>query len=159
MSIKNLARRLAAARMIKEIVDREAKRLSAELETQMAELGIRAMDPVDLNGDKMAAINLTAGRRTAIVTDGRAFLEWVRTHYPDEIMSTVNPAFEERLRRDALTAGLGVGPGGELLEFIQIRQGDPYIAVKLDPEALGRTSSWVLEDDEVPQLEFKKLRG
>lgn len=81
------------------------------------------------------------GRKTITVTDERALLAWVKEHHPEEIVESVNPAF---LKTFSEVDGQ-VHWQGEPVDFMAVKQGDPYISVK--------------SNDETPFLVAQLLRG
>lgn len=71
------------------------------------------------------------GRKSIVVKDERALLEWVKEHHPTEIVESVNPAF---LKTFGEVDGQ-VHWQGEPVDFMAVKAGEPYIAVKATDEA------------------------
>lgn len=70
------------------------------------------------------------GRKTIVVDDARALLAWVKERHPEEIVESVNPAF---LKTFGEVEGQ-VHWQGEPVDFMVVKQGEPYIAVKGNDE-------------------------
>ncbi|ORA25215.1 hypothetical protein BST13_33300 [Mycobacterium aquaticum] len=70
------------------------------------------------------------GRKSIVVSDDRALLAWVKEHHPDEIVESVNPAF---LKTFSEIDGQ-VHWNGEPVDFMAVKQGEPYLAVKGNDE-------------------------
>jgi len=93
-------------------------------------------------GEKIGTVGVNAGRKTARVTDARAALLWAMNKYPDEITRIVNPAFLKALTDYAALFAEAGEPGvdpkdGELLDFIQVQQGAPYVTVTTTKEGVA----------------------
>lgn len=110
-----------------------------------AELGTRRVERVGAylpDGEKMGAVGYSAGRKTAKVTDQAAALKWCLDRYPDEIVKAINPAFLKGILDVSKTGQVG-DPGvdprtGELLNFVQVMQGDPFVTVTTTDEGVAR---------------------
>lgn len=116
------------------------------------DLGARRVERVGAylpDGTKMATVGYSGGRKTAKVTDEAAALRWCITKYPAEIVRAVNPAFLKALTDYALMVGQIGEPGvdprtGEVLDFIQVVQGSPYVRITTTPEGFGRMEALAL---------------
>lgn len=109
------------------------------------DMGIRRVERVGayLDGMKIAAVGYTKGRKSARVTDPAAALKWCLDKYPDEIVKAVNPAFLKALTDYAVKDGQIGDPGvdprtGEVLDFIKVSQGSPYVSVTTTKEGVDR---------------------
>lgn len=111
-----------------------------------ADLGARHVEKVGAylpDGVKLGAVAYRPGNKTAKVIDPAAALRWCITTYPDEIVRAVNPAFLKALTDFAQKTGKVGEPGvdprtGEVLDFIKVVQGAPYVAVTTTEEGVQR---------------------
>jgi hypothetical protein len=93
-------------------------------------------------GEKIGTVALSMGRKTAKVTDAAAALRWCAERYPDALIQAINPAFLKKIVDYSAAVG-GVGePGidpdtGELLDFITVNEGDPYVKVTTTKEGVA----------------------
>jgi hypothetical protein len=114
--------------------------------TVTEDMGVRRVERVGAylpDGTKMAAVGYNGGRKTAKVTDPAAALKWCLDRHPDEIVQAVNPAYLKALTDYALKVGEVGEPGvdphtGELLDFIEVQQGSPYVTVTTTKEGVAR---------------------
>lgn len=75
-------------------------------------------------------------RKPVPIVDSAAFLEWVKEHRPDELVSHVNPAFEKAFVAALRCVGDVVVDGnGEVIEFASVHRPAPYLTVRLTEEA------------------------
>jgi hypothetical protein len=119
------------------------KDLRAKVTADMGASHVERVGAYLPDGTKLAAVGHTDGRKAAKVTDPVAALKWCIERYPEEIVQAINPAFLKRLTDHAKTVGkvgeLGVDPGtGEMLPFIEVVQGDPFVTVTATEEGVQR---------------------
>lgn len=123
------------------------KPMEAALRARVTEdMGARHVERVGAylpDGTKLAAVGYTPGRVTAKVTDPDAALRWCLRAYPDEIVHAINPAFLKALTDYAKKVGKvgdeGVDPRtGEVLTFIEVVTGSPYVTVTTTDEGVDR---------------------
>lgn len=122
------------------------KPMEAALRARVTEdMGARHVERVGAylpDGTKLASVGYTPGRTTAKVTDPEAALKWCLDRYPDEIVKAINPAFLKGILDVSKTGQVG-DPGvdprtGELLNFVQVMQGDPFVTVTTTDEGVAR---------------------
>jgi len=94
------------------------------------------------SGEKIGAVSLSKGRKTAKVTDAAAALRWCLAKYPEAIVQAINPAFLKKLTDHSAAVGMIGEPGvdpetGEALDFIEVQQGDPYVTVTTTKEGVA----------------------
>jgi hypothetical protein len=88
------------------------------------------------NGENIGRATWIEGKETLAVFDAAAFQEYVTDNWPDELITTVNPAFQK-----ALLAGLKVVGGtvidktGEPVPGVALRESAPYVSVRKSDEA------------------------
>lgn len=113
-----------------------------------ADMGSRHVEKVGAylpDGTKIASVSRSGGKKTAKVIDPAAALRWCLQRYPDEIVQAVNPAFLKMLTDHAASGAVGE-PGvdprtGEILDFIEVQQGSPYVTVTTTDEGRGRMTA------------------
>jgi hypothetical protein len=111
-----------------------------------ADLKVRKVEKVGAylpDGEKLGAVGLNPGRKTATVTDSGAALRWALAHRPEAVVQTVAPAFLKALTDYAAKVGEPGEPGvdpetGEVLDFIEVRQGNPFVTVTTTKEGIAR---------------------
>lgn len=119
-----------------------AKALRAKVTESM---GVRRIERVGayLGDVKLGAVGYSGGRKSAKVTDAAAALRWCIEKYPDEIVKAINPSFLTALL-DVAKAKCEVGEhgydprDGEVLDFIEVSQGSPFVTVTTTPEGVAR---------------------
>lgn len=119
-------------------------KLRASVEKQMGDNHDERKGAVLADGTKLASITRSDGSKKARVTDEQELLFWARLRHPEQVytIEAVRPAFIDAL----LTAAKGgeVGePGfdpstGEILDFIEVVQGNPYITITATKEGKAR---------------------
>jgi len=136
------AEKLAALETYLKALAPIAKALRAKVTRDMGAMHVERVGAF-LDGEKLAAIGYSGGRKTAKVTDPAAALKWCIDKYPAEIVKAINPAFLKVLL-DAAKVGGNVGdPGvdpwtGEVLGFIEVSQGDPFVSVTTTEAGVAR---------------------
>lgn len=95
------------------------------------------------DGEKLGAVGYNPGRKSAKVTDPAAALAWCLRTYPDAIVKAINPAFLKALTDYAAKVGEPGEPGvdpqtGEMLDFIEVQKGSPFITVTPTKEGVAR---------------------
>lgn len=140
------AEKLAAMETYLKPLTAIAKALRAKVTEDM---GVRRVERVGAylpDGTKMASVGYSNGRKTAKVTDPAAALRWCLHAYPDEIVKAVNPAFLKALtdyaQKMCAVGEPGVDPRtGEILDFIEVVQGSPYVTVTTTDEGVQRMAA------------------
>lgn len=137
------AEQLAALETYLKVLKPLAEALRAKV---TGDLGARRVEKVGAylpDGTKMASVGYSAGRRTARVTDSAAALRWCEDRYPNAIVKAISPAFLKGLLDHATKTGQPGEPGvdphtGEMLDFIQVFRGNPYVTVTTTEEGVDR---------------------
>jgi len=137
------AEKLAALETYLKVLDPLAKALRVKVTEDM---GVRRVERVGAylpDGTKLASVGYSGGRTTAKVTDPEAALKWCLKQYPDEIVKAINPAFLKALTDYAKKVGNVGEPGvdprtGEVLDFIEVVQGSPYVTVTTTEPGVDR---------------------
>lgn len=136
------AEKLAALGTYIKVLTETEKALRASVTASMGAMRVEKVGAYLPDGTKMASVGRTPGRKSARVTDHDAALRWVRDKYPTETIVTINPAFLKKLT-DAAAAGEVGEPGfdpatGEILPFIEVYQGNPYVTITTTTEGKNR---------------------
>lgn len=107
MSMKELARDLAALKTLADAVNARIKTVKADLEQQLDESGVTRLDAVLPDGTKVATLSKSQPTLSAQVVDGPAFLAWVREHSPHNVMTVeqVRGAYQAGLLEEMTKAG------------------------------------------------------
>lgn len=110
------------------------------------------------DGTRIATITRYVGDLTAVVVDESGLLKWCAEKHPEQITQSVQPKFKDLLltasKKDADIGDPGVDPTtGEVLTFIEVRRGSPY--VKLSATNLSRERAETAVNELVAGLHFK----
>jgi hypothetical protein len=135
------AERLAALETYLKVLDPIAKALRAQVTVDLGQRHVEKVGAYLPDGTKMASVGYSDGRTTVKVTDPDAALKWCEERYPDEIVTqkSINPAFLKKLTDAAKAAKVGLDPlTGEMLPFIEIVRGAPYVVVTTTAEGVDR---------------------
>jgi hypothetical protein len=133
--MKDLAKRVVAAKLVGDEIKNIEKAAKAELLEQMGAIGVRTLDVAGDDDTKLAVISKAAGRKTAKV-DESALLAWVKANRPDQIREIVAPAYIESLKKLAVEHGDAVDETtGEVIPGIEVEQGDPSVSTRPTAEA------------------------
>lgn len=129
-------------KFVKSIADEMRARVTKAMgDNDDERVGARLPD-----GTKLGAITYSEGRRAAKVTDEAAALAWCERVHPSEVqtITIIRPAYLKMLldlaKADDAPAGAhGVDPEtGEVLPFIEVQQGAPFISVTSTKEGTAR---------------------
>lgn len=136
------AEKLAALGTYIKVLTEMEKALRASVTASMGARRVEKVGAYLPDGTKMASVGRSAGKKGARVTDQAAALRWVRDKYPTETVVTINPAFLKKLT-DAAAAGAVGEPGfdpatGQILDFIEVYQGNPYVTITTTTEGRNR---------------------
>jgi hypothetical protein len=128
MSMKDLARDLAALKTLADAVNARIKTVKTQLEEQLDSAGVTRMDAVLPDNTKVATISKSSPKKAPQVVDEAAFLDWVREHCPLHVVEKVRPAFQAALLADMTKAGAAEwvdGQTGEVHEVpgVEFREG------------------------------------
>lgn len=90
-----------------------------------------------LNGVTVGYTNKVRGRKRFRVINEAGFTEWVSQRWPDEIVTyrQVNPAFREKLEKQACALDGLIDDDGEVCPHVEVVAGEPYLTTKLSDEA------------------------
>lgn len=133
------------AAFIKSIADGLRVQVAEEMGQAKAER-VAAYMP---DGTRIGSVTRCEGRKTAKVIDEAAALAWCKRAHPDEVMTVeiIRPAYLKMLldlakADDAPAGSPGVDPAtGEMLSFIQVEQGLPFVSVTKTKEGIDRMAA------------------
>lgn len=136
MSMKDIAKRAVAAKLVADQIKDIEKQAKAELVAQMGDLGIRSLDVSGDAEEKLAVVSRTPGKKTAKVVDEAALLVWVRENRPDQLREVVHEAYVDALKKLAVEHGSAVDETtGEVIPGIEVTTGDPFVSTRPTAEA------------------------
>jgi hypothetical protein len=138
------AEKLAALETYLKVLKPAAETLRAAVTADMGRRHVERVGAYLPDGTKMAAVGYSDGRKTARVTDEAALLKWCLETHPDEVQTiqVVRPAFLKLILDNSKEDGLGADPRtGEVLPFIEVAQGSPYITVTTTGPGVERMAS------------------
>lgn len=138
------AEKLAALETYLKVLDPIAKALRAKVTADMGKSHVEKVGAYLPDGTKLASVAHSSGRKTARVTDEAAALAWCLKRYPDEVQTaqTIRPAFLKMILDLAKVDGAGVdGKTGEVLPFIEVGDGKPYVTLTTTDEGVERMST------------------
>lgn len=155
--------KLAALDTYLKVLDPMAKDLRKRVTADMGRQGHEKLAAKLPDGIKLASVTRSDGRKTAKVTDEAAALAWCLKNHPEEIVTvqSIRPSFLAKLLAAAKTDGYGIDkPTGEVLPFIEVVQGNPYVTIFATDEgdarmeALAHGFAAMLEAGPAPESSF-----
>lgn len=134
---RNTARTAAVLKALSDLSAEAYKRAKADVAEHL-DVGDRKTATLE-DGTKIGTVSYSDGRKTPRVYGDTAFLDYVRQHYPGEIVQTVRPSFIKTLLESGTVTDTGElcdSTTGELIPGVEVRNGDPYISVRQDNAAV-----------------------
>lgn len=122
------AQELSILKGYEKILKDRINQLRETVQTEMEASDSVTLKP-KISGEQVSTISYSEGKRTVLVTDERAFLAYVRQHHPDEVVPMVSVAFRGKVMAEVAKFGTFADPDGVRQDWIEIRQGEPYITV------------------------------
>jgi citrate lyase gamma subunit len=142
--LQDAARRAVGARMLADVAKEYGDEARARALELMQADGIERVRVAGEDGINLGPAYLSASKATAKVVDERAFFSWVAQRYPTEIRQIVNEAWRRKFL-DQVSANAGDAGGlpydpdtAELVPGVEVRSGQPYVAVKPTEQAKQR---------------------
>jgi hypothetical protein len=139
--------KLAALETYLKVLKPAADALRAKVTADMGKMHVERVGAFLPDGTKLAAVSHSDGRKSVKVTDEAAALAWAERNYPDEVQTVriIRPAFLKKLLDVAGSlpvgsAGLDTATG-EVLPFITVSQGNPYVSVTTTDEGVERMAA------------------
>jgi len=126
-----------------QIIEREAKAAKdAARADLMAALPFGDSVAGRVGEEILAKASWSKGSRKVVVTDERAFLEWVRENHPTEIVESVNPAYLASLKQ---VGDVLVDKDGQVADGVEVVTGNPSLSVRSEKQALELVARMVAE--------------
>lgn len=140
------AEKLAALETYIKVLKPVADALRVKVTANMGAMHAERVGAFLPDGTKLAAVTHSDGRKGVKVTDDDALLKWCLDRHPDEVttvtVQAVRPAYLKVLLDDAKSNGGGVDRlTGEVLPFIEVTTGTPYVSVLTTDEGVERMSA------------------
>jgi len=141
------AEKLAALEAYLKVLKPVADALRAKVTADMGRMHVERVGAFLPDGTKLAAVGHSDGRKSVKITDEPAALAWAERNYPDEVQTVrvVRPAFLKKLLDVAGSLPVGSegldSATGEVLGFIEVTQGKPYVTVTTTDEGVGRMAA------------------
>lgn len=137
------ARRVAAAKLIGDVLKEEAEQARKSTLELMDQLGVERVRVTDESGANLGAVTIAAGRTSVRVVDEQAFVAWVRRNHPSELVQVVRDTFREKVFASAKAKAepgdsTAVGPDGEVVPGLEVVHGTPYVTARPTAEARER---------------------
>jgi hypothetical protein len=124
------ALRAAALKTLADDVETALSQAKHGLRDEMGEIGVDRVTAKLPDGTKVASLPLAGGEARARVTKPEVFEAWVREHRPDQLVTTVNPAYVKYVLDQANTDGTAVNEAtGEVIPGVEFTPSTPYVAV------------------------------
>jgi hypothetical protein len=141
------AEKLAALETYLKVLEPVAKSLRARLAVDMGRAHVEKVGAFLPDGVKLASVGRSDGRKSAKVVDEAAALVWAEKNYPDEVQTVraIRPAFLKKLLDVAGSLPVGSdgldSATGQVLPFIKVVQGNPYLVVTTTDEGVERMTA------------------
>ncbi|KZS63063.1 hypothetical protein PJN91_17210 [Mycobacterium kansasii] len=89
------------------------------------------------NGADIGRATWVEGKPKPAVVDAAAFAAFVAEHYPTEVITTVNPAFQRALltKAQVVAGSVVLDSNGVPIAGVELRASDPYVSVRKTDEA------------------------
>lgn len=132
--LSNLAAEAVIWALICDVAKEHKDHLRAVLTSRMGSdaAAVKAI----ANGTNVGRATWVEGKPKPVVTDERAFLAFVTEHYPDNTLTTVNPAFKQTLFSKAtIVDGTIIDSNGVQIPGVEYRASEPYVSVRKSAEA------------------------
>jgi hypothetical protein len=112
MDLQALAIEEAALKTLADAVMDRLKEVKTAMQEALVETGASSVPAILPDGTKVATISRSDPKPTAVVTDDKAFLDWVRKYSPHNVttklVTEVRPAYTTALLAEMTAAGAAV---------------------------------------------------
>lgn len=138
MSIPEVARAVAALKVMSDLVKNQQGTEKGALMAQLNGLGVNGTVNATLaDGTPLGTVGMVKGRTTATIDNDAALTAWVEDNHPGEIETVrrVRPGYVKKLLDAAKVKGAAVDAHGEVIPGILVGEGDPYLSVRLADDA------------------------
>jgi hypothetical protein len=138
-NLRDLAFEIAALTTLLDFLEAKKEQLRDQFQEIANEMGADASKAV-MDGKEIAKISLVTPKPKPYITDDRAFFNYVKIFHPSEVIESVRDSYK-KLFLDQIEPhqdGAFDPITGELFDFIEFKQGKPYISTRFQPD--GRSS-------------------
>ena len=126
-----------------QVVEREAKAQKEAAKAELAEqLPFGDTVAGRVSDELLCKASWSKGSAKIVITDERAFVEWVKEHHPTEIVEKVNDAYVKALKQ---VDGSLVDADGNVAAGIEVQTGAPSLSVRSEKGALELVARMVTE--------------
>jgi len=134
-TLRDLALEIAAVTTMVDHLTNLKDELRNNFQRIAAELGADASKAI-YDGKEIAKISLISPKPKPYIIDEKAFLTFVKLFHADEIVESVRDSFKKVfLDRIVPHEDGAIDPEtGELFDFVEFKQGNPYISTRFQPE-------------------------
>lgn len=131
MNLRELALRLAAITVVADAAKEAKDRLRDEFATQLNAVGADAAKAA-LEGTEVAKVSLVSPKASAQVVHETAFVNFVESMRPDEIVKSVRDSYKKTFLENVIeNNGEAIyTPTGEVLSFITFKPREPYVSTR-----------------------------
>jgi len=138
-SLRDLALEIAAVTTMVDHLTIMKDELRDKFQRTAAELGADASKAM-WEGKEIAKISLINPKPKPYIIDEKAFITFVKLFHADEIVESVRESFKKVFMDRIVPHEDGaIDPEtGELFDFVEFREGKPYISTRFQPK--GRTT-------------------
>lgn len=134
-NLRDLALEIAAITTLVDHLEAKKEQMRDHFQRIANEMGADASKAV-LDGQEIAKISLIASKAKPVIVDDKAFLKWVKTFRPDEIVEEVRESYRKAWLERLVSHEDGAidEDTGEIFDFVEFRQSKPYISTRFQPE-------------------------
>ena len=126
-----------------QVVEREAKAAKEEARAELiAALPFGDSVAGRYGNDLLCKASWSKGSQKVVVTNERAFLEWVKKNHPTEIVESVNPAYLTSLKQ---VGDCVIDKDGQVADGVEVVTGKPSLSVRSEKGALELVAQMVAE--------------
>ena len=138
-NMRQIASEIAIVTLMADHLTEKKDQLRDEFRIACAELGADASKAI-IEGKEIAKVSMVTPKPTPYITDENAFLRYVKTFHPDEIIEAVRESFRKKFLTDWTEDHDGWSINeetGEMVEFIGFAQKSAYVSTRFATD--GRT--------------------
>ncbi len=132
MNLKELATELAALTIIKDSVGRAVNDLRGIVQEELNNVGAD-MTKVIVDNQEVAKVTLVSRDASYVITDEKAFIEWIKLNFATELELKVRESFRKKFFESLANTSqqqIFSTLTGEVLPFIGIDSKEPYVSTR-----------------------------
>lgn len=130
-NLRDLALEIAAITTLVDHLEEKKEQLRDKFQQVASTMGADSSKAM-LDGKEIAKISLVSPKAKPRIIDDKAFVTFVKTFHPDEIVESVRDSFK-KVWMDRIVAhedGALDPETGEMFDFVEFIQGRPYISTR-----------------------------